>query len=48
METSFHQHLAIELEDLLLRSQSIIPSEERMRVDLHCHDFHSDVPDELL
>jgi len=44
----FRIRIAQELENLLLRSQSLVPKEERLRVDLHCHDRNSDVPDELL
>jgi glycosyltransferase involved in cell wall biosynthesis len=44
----FRTGLAHELENLLVRTQSLIPSDERLRVDLHCHDLNSDEPDELL
>jgi len=44
----FRTGLAHELENLLIRTQSLIPSDERLRIDLHCHDLNSDEPDELL
>lgn len=44
----FRTRIASELENILLRGQSLIPKEERLRIDLHCHDINSDVPDELL
>jgi len=44
----FRTDLAHELENLMVRAQSLIPGDERLRVDLHCHDLNSDVPDELL
>jgi glycosyltransferase involved in cell wall biosynthesis len=44
----FRTGLAHELENLLVRTQSLIPSDERLRIDLHCHDLNSDEPDELL
>jgi glycosyltransferase involved in cell wall biosynthesis len=40
--------LAAELGDLFLRTQSAIPAQEQLRIDLHCHDLNSDVPDELM
>jgi len=48
MKTDFRQSVVDELENLLLRSQSLVPPDERIRIDLHCHDFHSDRPDERL
>lgn len=44
----FRTRIASELENILLRGQSLIPKDERLRIDLHCHDINSDVPDELL
>ena len=44
----FRRRLAEELENTLLRSQSLIPAPDRLRLDLHCHDRNSDKPDERL
>ncbi|MEN9307940.1 MAG: hypothetical protein RL173_1872 [Fibrobacterota bacterium] len=44
----FRQRLGEELENTILRSQSLIPEGERLRIDLHCHDRNSDKPDERL
>jgi glycosyltransferase involved in cell wall biosynthesis len=44
----FRTRLREELENSLLRGQSLIPPEERLRIDLHCHDRNSDKPDERL
>ncbi|MEN9353874.1 MAG: hypothetical protein RL318_1199 [Fibrobacterota bacterium] len=44
----FRTRLGQEMENLLLRAASLIPRDERLRIDLHCHDINSDVPDELL
>jgi len=44
----FRSRIREELENVLLRSQSLIPVEERLRIDLHCHDHNSDVPDERI
>jgi hypothetical protein len=44
----FRTRLANELENTLLRQQSLVPPDERLRIDLHCHDRNSDKPDERL
>lgn len=48
MNDTFRQHVGEELENLLLRSQSLVPEPDRLRIDLHCHDRNSDRPDERL
>ncbi|MCB9496344.1 MAG: glycosyltransferase [Fibrobacteria bacterium] len=48
MNDKFRQTVSEELENLLLRGQSLVPQDERLRIDLHCHDLHSDRPDERL
>lgn len=48
MKDAFRKTLCDELENLLVRSQSLVPEPERLRIDLHCHDLHSDRPDERL
>lgn len=45
---SFREVLADELDDLFSRTQDRIPANERLRIDLHCHDLNSDVSDELM
>src|ERR1035437_5591650 len=45
---AFRPRLARELGKLLSRTQALIPAEERLRIDLHCHDLNSDVSDELM
>jgi len=45
---SFNQNLKqSDYDSILLRQQSIIPEEDRLRIDLHCHDYNSNEPDEL-
>jgi predicted metal-dependent phosphoesterase TrpH len=46
--SNFRRRLGEELENTILRSQSLIPENERIRIDLHCHDRNSDKPDERL
>lgn len=46
--SDFRRNLAEELENGLLRVQSLIPATETVRMDLHCHDRNSDKPDERL
>ncbi len=45
---SFPNQVQEALIDLLARKQSELPREECLKVDLHCHDHNSDVPDELI
>ncbi|MBK9576145.1 MAG: glycosyltransferase [Fibrobacteres bacterium] len=45
---TFRRNLAEELENTLVRGQSLIPDAEALRMDLHCHDRNSDKPDERL
>ncbi len=45
----FRERLQTELGNFILRQQSAgFPSEETLKIDLHCHDLNSDVPDETL
>jgi glycosyltransferase involved in cell wall biosynthesis len=46
--SNFRRRLGEELENTLLRGQSLIPADDRIRIDLHCHDRNSDKPDERL
>lgn len=45
---SFQQELKNELEQFLWAEQERFPEHETLKIDLHCHDHNSDVPDELL
>lgn len=45
---SFQQELKKELEQFLWTEQERFPEHETLKIDLHCHDHNSDVPDELL
>jgi hypothetical protein len=48
MNNDFQQTLKEEFERFVLLQQSKFPQEEILKADLHCHDFNSDVPDELI
>ena len=48
MNDNFRHKVGEELENLLLRGQSLLPEADRFRIDLHCHDRNSDRPDERL
>ncbi len=42
------KELFVELEQFLKQASSGHKPEELIKIDLHCHDFNSDVPDELI
>ncbi len=46
--SSFRNTLRSDLERFVRHQQALFPADERLVMDLHCHDHHSDVPDELL
>ena len=46
--TGFQQGLAADLTAFLREGQKRFPEEDTIKIDLHCHDHNSDVPDELL
>jgi len=48
MSCKFQQTLKEEFDGFLLSQQNKFPSEETLKIDLHCHDLNSDVPDELI
>ncbi|MDR2118005.1 MAG: hypothetical protein LBP25_00505 [Tannerellaceae bacterium] len=48
MQIDFQQMLKEEFEQFVLSQQHRFPPEETLKADLHCHDFNSDVPDELM
>ena len=45
---SFQEELKYELNTFLKDQKSAYPDDELLKIDLHCHDHNSDVPDELL
>jgi glycosyltransferase involved in cell wall biosynthesis len=47
-ETSFHKELQDELNNFTTNQSNRFAPEETLTIDLHCHDYNSDVPDEIL
>ena len=45
---TFQNELKLELDTFLAAQRTSFPLEETLKIDLHCHDHNSDVPDELL
>jgi hypothetical protein len=45
---SFQELLKTELDKFIQEQESKYPKEDVLKADLHCHDFNSDKPDELL
>ncbi len=45
---SFQDTLQRELKDFLRSQKNKYPSNELLKIDLHCHDYNSDIPDEIL
>jgi glycosyltransferase involved in cell wall biosynthesis len=48
MNDDFQLTLKEELNTFLLSQQNRFPLHETLKIDLHCHDHNSDVPDELI
>ena len=48
MICDFQQMLKEESKHFLASQKNKFPSEEILKIDLHCHDYNSDVPDELI
>ncbi|MDR1760293.1 MAG: glycosyltransferase [Fibrobacter sp.] len=48
MKNNFQQSLKEELNQFLLVQKNKFPVSETLKIDLHCHDRNSDVPDELI
>ena len=48
MYNDFQQTLREELNSFLLQQKKRFPLSETLKIDLHCHDHNSDVPDELI
>jgi glycosyltransferase involved in cell wall biosynthesis len=46
--SSFQDELRSELAQYLAQEKNRFPESETLKIDLHCHDFNSNVPDELL
>ena len=46
--TSFHAELNYDLQQFLKNQKEKFPLDEILKIDLHCHDYNSDVPDELI
>ena len=46
--TSFQAELNTELKEFLSTQKEKFPIHEVLKIDLHCHDYNSDVPDELI
>ena len=47
-ELSFHNLIKSEVSDFLVINESLYPEKDVFKIDLHCHDHNSNVPDELL
>ena len=47
-QETFQEQLSEELKSYLAVEKEKYPSDELLKIDLHCHDYNSDVPDELL
>ncbi|MDR1679461.1 MAG: glycosyltransferase [Prevotellaceae bacterium] len=48
MNLNFQGMLKEEFEKFVLSQQNKFPAGETLKIDLHCHDHNSDVPDELI
>jgi glycosyltransferase involved in cell wall biosynthesis len=47
IESTFHSQLHADYDAFLGQQSQRFPTNETLRIDLHCHDKNSDVPDEL-
>jgi len=47
-KSSFQDQMKTELQDFLASQLEKYPMDEVIKIDLHCHDHNSDVPDELI
>ncbi len=45
---NFHSEIVEELDTFLKEQENRYPEDEVLRIDLHCHDKNSDVPDEIM
>ena len=46
-KSAFYKKIRADYEDFLDEQAHRFPAEDLLRIDLHCHDHNSDVPDEL-
>ncbi|MEQ9289816.1 MAG: glycosyltransferase [Cyclobacteriaceae bacterium] len=47
-EKPFHTELVNELNSFTSKQADRFPAKDVLKMDMHCHDFNSDVPDELI
>ena len=47
-KTHFQEELRENLDKYLSLQQDIFPQKDILKIDLHCHDYNSNVPDELI
>ncbi len=45
---TFHKEVMDELDTFLKEQESRFPVKESLTIDLHCHDYNSNVPDEIM
>ena len=48
MSLHFQKELKDELDRYLTEQEASMPADNVLKIDLHCHDYNSDVPDELI
>ncbi|MFY0650841.1 MAG: glycosyltransferase [Cyclobacteriaceae bacterium] len=47
-EKPFHKELVNELNNFTAKQNERFPKKDVLKMDMHCHDYNSDVPDELI
>ena len=47
-QIGFQKTLENDLTTFLAQQKAIFPEEDLLKIDLHCHDYNSNVPDELM
>lgn len=47
-DRTFYEELNVKLSNFLEQQNNRFPANELLKMDLHCHDHNSDVPDEIL
>lgn len=47
-QQTLHNEVTTELQNYLVNEESRFPKNELLKIDLHCHDYNSNVPDELI
>jgi hypothetical protein len=48
MSIQFQNELKVELNKYLTEQEALFSNDQALKIDLHCHDYNSDVPDELI